>query len=430
MFKKREKKAKGISILDKKDLEDDSQNKEIIYDSNEIEGSSKSNKDNLNSSLNNFLNKKRNTMNTLQASQFSTKTTPENSQTIKMMEDLKYKSKYSLQNDSNNAFRELEVDTERDKDAMAIRVRNQSIAKDKLEGKISTDQYMGKDATISYAEKSERDISRYKMTGSLGPMRAPSNIRVTCRFDYAHGICKDYKETGYCGFGDNCVFVHDRSDYKTGWEVEEEWRREQIKKQKMLKEGKKIEDEESDEEELLDDSDTTNSIPLECPICEHDFSSPVFTKCLHYFCEKCALTHYAKSSLCYVCKKPTQGIFNNAEKIIEKVKLKKKKGKSKFNTTAKPNSGNDDALTTLNDDIALSSQVPTASRTYYDNMEYLTDQGNRKFQSSYLNLEEEEDDYGFKNYKSNKSGITSGKSKKNKFKTQNELEFISDYKSY
>lgn len=26
-------------------------------------------------------------------------------------------------------------------------------------------------------------------------------------------ICKDYKETGFCGFGDSCKFLHDRSDY-------------------------------------------------------------------------------------------------------------------------------------------------------------------------------------------------------------------------
>lgn len=32
-------------------------------------------------------------------------------------------------------------------------------------------------------------------------------------------ICKDYKETGYCSFGDSCKFIHDRGDYKSGWEI-------------------------------------------------------------------------------------------------------------------------------------------------------------------------------------------------------------------
>ena len=40
------------------------------------------------------------------------------------------------------------------------------------------------------------------------------------RFDYQPDICKDYKETGYCGYGDACKFVHDRGDYKSGWELD------------------------------------------------------------------------------------------------------------------------------------------------------------------------------------------------------------------
>ena len=34
-----------------------------------------------------------------------------------------------------------------------------------------------------------------------GPMRASANIRSTVRWDYQPDICKDYKETGFCGFG-------------------------------------------------------------------------------------------------------------------------------------------------------------------------------------------------------------------------------------
>ena len=56
------------------------------------------------------------------------------------------------------------------------------------------------------------------------------NIRTTCRFDYQHCICKDYKLTGYCGFGDDCIFVHDRSDYYTGWEIENRFNMEEHRK--------------------------------------------------------------------------------------------------------------------------------------------------------------------------------------------------------
>jgi hypothetical protein len=34
-----------------------------------------------------------------------------------------------------------------------------------------------------------------------GPRTGTSNIRITQRFDYQPDVCKDYKETGYCGFG-------------------------------------------------------------------------------------------------------------------------------------------------------------------------------------------------------------------------------------
>ena len=33
--------------------------------------------------------------------------------------------------------------------------------------------------------------------------------------------CKDYYEHGYCGYGDTCIFIHDRSDYKSGHQLEE-----------------------------------------------------------------------------------------------------------------------------------------------------------------------------------------------------------------
>ena len=32
-------------------------------------------------------------------------------------------------------------------------------------------------------------------------MRAPEHLRATVRWDYQPDICKDYKETGFCGFG-------------------------------------------------------------------------------------------------------------------------------------------------------------------------------------------------------------------------------------
>jgi hypothetical protein len=43
-------------------------------------------------------------------------------------------------------------------------------------------------------------------------------------------------------------------------------------------------------------------------------------RCQHYFCEKCALGHYKKSTRCYICNLQTHGVFNPAKDIIAKMK--------------------------------------------------------------------------------------------------------------
>ena len=45
-------------------------------------------------------------------------------------------------------------------------------------------------------------------------------IKSSIRVDYKPGICKDFRDTGFCGFGDNCLFLHDRSDLYQGWELD------------------------------------------------------------------------------------------------------------------------------------------------------------------------------------------------------------------
>lgn len=41
-----------------------------------------------------------------------------------------------------------------------------------------------------------------------GPIRAPEHLRATVRWDYQPDICKDYKETGFCGFGGKLCSNH------------------------------------------------------------------------------------------------------------------------------------------------------------------------------------------------------------------------------
>jgi len=139
-----------------------------------------------------------------------------------------------------------------------------------------------------------------------GPVKPPLNVRLTCRFDYQPDICKDYKETGYCGYGDNCKFMHDRGDYKTGWQLEEEWEeaRKAVKK----------------EEENLEVAKVEDDLPLSCGICHEEFKNPVVTKCGHFFCEMCAIERDKKFKTCFFCEEKTNGIFNTAHKLLHKVR--------------------------------------------------------------------------------------------------------------
>jgi hypothetical protein len=51
--------------------------------------------------------------------------------------------------------------------------------------------------------------------------QAAPKPRWNVRVDYAPDMCKDYVETGYCGFGDSCKFLHDRGDYRMSYQLDD-----------------------------------------------------------------------------------------------------------------------------------------------------------------------------------------------------------------
>mmetsp|Transcript_7871 Transcript_7871/g.20486 ORF Transcript_7871/g.20486 Transcript_7871/m.20486 type:complete len:303 (-) Transcript_7871:580-1488(-) len=186
--------------------------------------------------------------------------------------------------------------------------------KEKMDGE-GKNLYLGQAAYKQYVEKRDQSYSAHKRAG-IGPAKAPTNVRVTCRFDYQPDICKDYKETGFCSFGDSCKFMHDRSDYKSGWQLAQEWEKEQEMARQKLEAG-------SDEESDDDDDD---EFPFACHICRKYYTKPIVTKCKHYFCEKCAFDQFAKSSRCAICGEETHGIFNKAVDLIKNLEKRKEKG--------------------------------------------------------------------------------------------------------
>ncbi|KAG9245344.1 pre-mRNA splicing factor cwc24 [Calycina marina] len=155
---------------------------------------------------------------------------------------------------------------------------------------------------------------------SIGPIKAPTNIRTITVTDMQADVCKDYKQTGFCGFGDNCKFLHEREDYKQGWQLDKEW--ETVTKGKRIK-GTTVASADRNAEDGDSDFDDAalNGIPFACTICLESYKDPVVTKCGHYYCMNCALKRYKSDPSCKNCGSGTNGIFNstkNLKKLLDK----------------------------------------------------------------------------------------------------------------
>ncbi len=168
---------------------------------------------------------------------------------------------------------------------------------------------------------------------SVGPVKAASNIRTITFTDFSPDVCKDYKQTGFCGFGDNCKFLHAREDYKQGWQLDNEW--EAVTKGKKNLGGTIVAsadrrnngaasnnnaDEDDEDDALLRD------IPFACIICRESYKHPIVTRCGHYFCERCALDRYRRDPTCAACGAATTGVFNGAKRLTKL--LERKRGRA------------------------------------------------------------------------------------------------------
>jgi RING finger protein 113A len=213
--------------------------------------------------------------------------------------------------DDMGATATYELDTEFDRDTQAAFEKAKKI-NDELKVKDTDDKvYRGINNYQQFYEIKDTATANASsgLVRSKGPIRAPNNLRVTVRWDYQPDICKDYKETGYCGFGDSCKFMHDRTDYKHGWQLERDWeeqhgatsgnqnkmgRKEEFgdrRRKKKRKKNKGAEgndsDDESDENSGDDDDpnkyvikDEDDELPFKCLICRQSFVDPVVTKCI------------------------------------------------------------------------------------------------------------------------------------------------------
>ena len=126
--------------------------------------------------------------------------------------------------------------------------------------------------------------------------------------------------------------MHDRGDYKSGWQLEKEWDAEQLRKKRKVElslagfgdeEHTAAAPTEAGDEEEEDENKYAvpeeEEIPFACFICREPYKEPVVTLCKHYFCNACALANNKKSKKCAACGKQTFGVFNKAEKILKRV---------------------------------------------------------------------------------------------------------------
>lgn len=209
-----------------------------------------------------------------------------------------------------------DIDTATDRDARAI-FEKQAAATAQAEASgahvSSTDGvklYTGAAGYRTWIKKREEGNYGGKATAA-GPLRASAHIRSTAMIEYNLPICKDYRETGSCGWGDACQFLHDRTVYKSSAQIDAEYEAAQLA---AKGDGLAI-------DSLAAAEHTKDSLPTTCPICEKEFNSPVVTVCGHYFCGSCALKRHAGGEVtCFVCDKPTAGIFNTASGLLKKAK--------------------------------------------------------------------------------------------------------------
>ncbi|KAL1583190.1 hypothetical protein WHR41_07985 [Cladosporium halotolerans] len=191
------------------------------------------------------------------------------------------------------------------------------------------------DGTYKGAAAYDSFIAKNPDRKPVGPVKAPTNVRAITVTDFAPDVCKDYKQTGFCGFGDSCKFLHAREDYKQGWQLDKEWE----KAGKGGKDGKG--GKAGGEEDLDDEEKMLREIPFKCVLCKGDYKMPVVTKCGHYFCEKCAMQRYMKEKkkACAQCGADTFGSFGVAKKLKDLLAKKTKREEERKEKEAEEGQG-------------------------------------------------------------------------------------------
>ncbi|KAH8065266.1 hypothetical protein JL720_12871 [Aureococcus anophagefferens] len=191
------------------------------------------------------------------------------------------------------AFAHQDFDTDKDQDARAL-LRRKFELQEAGATNDETGLYQGQAGYKSYVKLNEAQIGANKYTGTKGPIRAPSFVRNTCRFDYQPDLEAEYQR-----------------------------QKERDKEREML--GKLGEPDSDDEREAnkFRVGAGAEELPFACHLCRGPFKDPMMTTCGHYYCASCASSHFReKNTRCPICEKQTYGMLNAAPKLRAKAKAR------------------------------------------------------------------------------------------------------------
>ena len=139
----------------------------------------------------------------------------------------------------------------------------------------------------------------------------------TTIMEFQPDICKDWKETGTCSFGDECIYLHDRGTYLEGWNAG--------------KDG----DHHNAEDVRSEDGPTSQAprLPFACFLCRSKFLALVakdtqrrfvVTPCNHYFCEECVLAHTTQDATqygkCPQCDRRIGAAYADAQRLVTRLR--------------------------------------------------------------------------------------------------------------